>query len=250
MNVINAFIILSIFIFLLSSCDSNQNKQELIIYCGITMVKPISEIAKIIETQENCKIVIIKGGSGNLLNSINYNKNGDLFLPGSSVYYQKENIFIDTAFVGVNRAVLMVQKGNPKGISNNLDNLKSNKYISVIGNPESGSIGQETKKILVKKGIYSQVIINSVRLTTDSKDLVNVLKNKEADVVINWYAVSQWDENKPFIDVLNINSEYASSNRLVLSVLKNTKNEDLATEFLKYAKSNNGKTIFKKYGMY
>ena len=252
MNVPKTFILLFIIVLTIVSCDTANNKEQLIVYCGITMIKPISEIAKIIEKQENCTINIIKGGSGNLLNSINYNNNGDLYLPGSSTYYNKgaKNIFIDTAFVGINRAVIMVQKGNPKNITNSLDNLKSEKYITIIGNPESGSIGKETKKILVNKGIYSEVIVNTDRLTTDSKDLVKVLKNKEADIVINWYAVSSWEENKSFIDVLNINSKYASNNKLVLSILKNTKNKKIATKFLEFAKSSKGNEIFKKYGLY
>jgi len=252
MNVPKTFILLFIIVLTIVSCDTANNKEQLIVYCGITMIKPISEIAKIIEKQENCTINIIKGGSGNLLNSINYNNNGDLYLPGSSTYYNKgaKNIFIDTAFVGINRAVIMVQKGNPKNITNSLENLKSEKYITVIGNPESGSIGKETKKILVNKGIYSEVIVNTDRLTTDSKDLVKVLKNKEADIVINWYAVSSWEENKSFIDVLNINSKYASNNKLVLSILKNTKNKKIATKFLEFAKSSKGNEIFKKYGLY
>ncbi|MCP3672453.1 MAG: ABC transporter substrate-binding protein [Gammaproteobacteria bacterium] len=53
-------------------------RKELLIYCGITMIQPMSEIASIIERQEGVKISIIKGGSGNLLRSIRFNAAGDL----------------------------------------------------------------------------------------------------------------------------------------------------------------------------
>ena len=64
MNVPKAFIVLIIIVFTIISCNTTNNKEQLIVYCGITMIKPISEIAKIIEKQENCTINIIKGGSG------------------------------------------------------------------------------------------------------------------------------------------------------------------------------------------
>lgn len=46
----------------------------------------------------------------------------------------------------------MVQKGNPKNITADLDNFKSKDYTVVIGNAESGSIGKETKKFYQEKG--------------------------------------------------------------------------------------------------
>jgi molybdate transport system substrate-binding protein len=45
----------------LISCKKNKEStrtKELLIYCGITMVNPISDIARIIEKQEDCKILI------------------------------------------------------------------------------------------------------------------------------------------------------------------------------------------------
>jgi molybdate transport system substrate-binding protein len=65
---------------LLSGCikTTKQAGRELVIYCGITMIRPMVEIAAIIKKQEGCKIVLTKGGSGNLLKSIRINGVGDL----------------------------------------------------------------------------------------------------------------------------------------------------------------------------
>ena len=38
-----------------------SNKSKLPFYCGITMVKPMKEIAKIIEKKDNCIIKITQG---------------------------------------------------------------------------------------------------------------------------------------------------------------------------------------------
>jgi molybdate transport system substrate-binding protein len=242
---------------LLTGCSTkqlaNSEEKELLIYCGITMIAPMSEIAEIIEAQENCKVIITKGGSGNLLDSIRTNKVGDLYLPGSDSYIETcltEGIVSETAFVGYNKAAIFVQKGNPKNITADLDNMTNKDYYVVIGNPESGSIGSETQKILEKKGIYAEVQLNAREMTTDSKRLITVLKDKEADLVINWFATSVWDENSEYVDVLPIDEKYATKNKLVIGLLKTSNYPDIAKKFIEYASSEEGEKIFDKYGLY
>jgi len=251
---IKLFAVLILFFF--ASCGTNTEKKdtatkELLIYCGSTMSKPISEIAKIIEVQENCKIQISIGGSGNLYKSILANKIGDLYLPGSETYVKTgfdENIITDTVFVGINKAVIMVKKGNPKNISN-ISDLANLDYRVIIGDPNSGSIGKETKKILDKKELFDKVSENAIHLTIDSKDLILSLKNDEADIIINWYAPYTWDNNKDFIDLINIDKEYAKQKNLYLSLLTYSKYPDIAKKIMEYAKSKEGQNIFKKYGL-
>jgi molybdate transport system substrate-binding protein len=252
------FILLIVFVvpLLFTASCSNQKqakKKELLIYCGITMIRPMSEIAEIIAEQENCEIVITKGGSGNLLKSIETNKVGDLYLPGSDSYIQtclEKGLVTESVFVGYNKAALMVQKGNPKGITADLENLANENYYVVIGNPDSGSIGAETQKILEKKGIFDEVLNNARQLTTDSKDLVGVLVDKEADLVVNWYATSVWPENAPYMDALPIDEEYASKKKLVIGLLSTSQYPDIARKFMEYAASEEGRAIFEKYGLY
>jgi molybdate transport system substrate-binding protein len=254
-------ILMTVLVFALTTgCDKLGKKEaakkpELLIYCGITMIKPMAEIAGVIEKEHNCKIHIIKDGSGNLLKSIKTNKIGDLYLPGSDSYIKtclEEGLILEseTVHVGYNKAAMMVQKGNPKNITADLDNLAKKEYYVAIANPKSGSIGREAKKILDNKGIFDKVIANARRLTTDSKDLTMVLKDKEADLVINWFATSTWPENIPYVDVLHIDEKYASKKKLVLGLLKTSSHPDIARAFMQYASSKKGRAIFNKYGLY
>jgi molybdate transport system substrate-binding protein len=248
------FVVLTVLFAFITGCGSEEQsgEKELLIYCGITMIKPMSEIADIIEEQENCKITITQGGSGNLLRSIQTNKVGDLFLPGSDSYIKtamEEGLVSETVHVGYNKAAMMVQEGNPKGITADLENMANSEYYVVIGDPESGSIGQETQKILEAKGIYQEVVNNAHRLTTDSKDLVAVLADKEADLVINWYATSTWPENESYVDALQIDEAYAQKKRLVIGLLTMSRYPDIARKFMEYAASEAGQELFKKYGL-
>ncbi len=233
--------------------DTVAQKKELLIYCGITMIDPMSEIAAIIEKKYSCKIYITKGGSGNLMKSIQANKIGDLYLPGSESYIKaglREGIVKDTVHVGYNKAAMMTRRGNPRNIPDTLDSMANPDYYVVIGSPESGSIGRETKKILEMKGIYDQVEQNAKMLTTDSKDLARVLRNNEADLVINWYAAATWKENRDAITVLPIDEKYARKQKLVLGLLSFSKYPEIAIAFMQYASGDKGRKIFNEYGLY
>jgi molybdate transport system substrate-binding protein len=244
----------------LSGCGgSNQSAQaggaqkELLIYCGITMMQPMQEIANVVEEQENCKITILPGGSGDLLEKLKEDQKGDLFLPGSDSYIKtaEEELLVDeTVHVGYNKAALLVQEGNPKGIPADLDSLLNEEYVVVIGNPDSGSIGKETRKILTNKGIFEMVMERNPEVRPESEELMQALADKEADLTINWYAVSTWSENASKVDALPIDEQYAQPKKLVLGLLKSSENPDLARKFMEYAASDKGRELFNKYGLY
>jgi molybdate transport system substrate-binding protein len=219
----------------------------------MTMIQPMSQIASIIEQRENVKISILKGGSGDLFDAIRFNQIGDLYLPGSESYIEQsiaEGLVSRTVHVGYNKAAIMVREGNPKSVPSSLDALKNPDLYVVIGNPNSGSIGKETKKILTAADIFDEVMNNAKELTTDSKRLVSVLKKGEADLVINWYATSTWEENAPFIDAVSIDEKLAEKKRLMLGLLTTSKHPVIANKFMDFAASVEGQQIFDRYGLY
>lgn len=236
-----------------NATDTPPPRKEVLIYCGITMIQPMAEIASIIEKRDHVKISIVKGGSGDLLKSIQFNQQGDLYLPGSESYIDRarsEGLVTQSVHVGYNKAALMIRHGNPKSIDGGLESLQDPNLYVVIGSPESGSIGKETKKILTVAGIYDQVMQNARELTTDSKRLVEVIINGEADLVINWYAASTWQENTDFIDIIPIDEKYASKKQLILGLLSTSRHPDVARQIMTYAASTKGREIFNKYGLY
>ncbi len=245
-----------ILLVLLTGCsvgDAPEKPRELLIYCGVTMIKPMEALGKIFEKQEGCKVVITKGGSGSLFRAIKVNKVGDLYLPGCRTYVtmcEKEGLVSESVRVGSNRAVMMVAKGNPKHIPADLMALASPAYYVVLGNPCSGSIGRETKNILLRRGILDAVLDNVKDLTPDSKDLVKVLREDTADVVINWYATATWPDNSPYVEALPIDPTFAPEKELVLGLLSTSLQPELARKFLTLAASEKGRAIFQRFGLY
>ena len=52
-----------------SAVAQAQTQPELLVYCGITLVRPMTEIAHSFEQKENIKITIAQGGSEDLYQS-------------------------------------------------------------------------------------------------------------------------------------------------------------------------------------
>lgn len=230
-----------------------SSKPTLLFYCGITMVKPMVEISKIIEKKYNCNIKIIQGGSKDLYQSLSYSKKGDLYLPGSNSYrkrYLKDGYLLDYVDIGFNQAAIFTAKGNPKNIKN-LDSLVDENIGTMLCNPNSGSIGKMTKNILIKyKGedFFDEAYDLTLAISTDSRNLNKSLIDKNVDMTINWRATALWSENSPYIDIINIDEKYAPKKRLVLNLLSFSKNPNIAKAFIKFASSPEGLAIMKKYG--
>lgn len=242
-------------VLLISACDQSnqaQNKTvELLIYCGITMVYPLQEIAATFEKKHNIKVIISQGGSEELYQNLKASQKGDLYLPGSDSYRTRhidEGLLGDDVELGFNQVAIMVAKNNPKNISSNLNELLRTDVAVVIASPELGSIGHETKKILENEGIYGQVLKNTLYQSIDSRALNHALKSGEADVIINWKATSYFKNNRDLIESIILDPEQAKLKRLTLNFLKFSKQPQLAKEFMLYAQSAYGLSVFKKFG--
>ncbi len=228
-------------------------KKQLIFYCGITMVKPMTEIAKIIEKKHNVKISISQGGSKDLLDSLIFSKKGDLFLPGSESYLinnKNQNLFDMQKLIGYNKAAIFVQKGNPKNITV-LDDLFKTNTNTMLCDDQAGSIGRESKKILVAfngEEYYYDLFDRAISIGTDSRNLNKSLKDKTIDATINWKSTAFFPENINFIDVIDIDEKYAKPKKLVIARLAFSENKDIANDFIEFTASKEGQEIMRNYG--
>lgn len=245
-------IVLLLFAFLLPMSASAQSaKNEMLLYCGITMVRPMTEIAQLFEQRENVKIAIAQGGSEDLYQSAKKSGVGDWYLPGEPSYRDRhvaEGLFGEQVTVGYNQMALVVLKGNPKKVKPDPRELLRKELVAIIGNADSGSVGQEAKYILDRLGIYPQVIRTSAFLAPDSRSLMNAMKKGEADVTMSWRATGFFADNAAKLDVIDLDPKIAKPQALLLIQLKSTKQPELAKRFLTLASGEEGQAIFRKHG--
>jgi molybdate transport system substrate-binding protein len=233
------------------SAEAAPAKPEMLIYCGITMIRPMTEIAHAFERNENVKIVLAQGGSEDLYQSLKKSRVGDLYLPGEPSFrskYFSEGLLGEAVTVGYNQLAVMVKKGNPKKIRGDVKELLRSDVTTIIGNAESGSVGKETKDVLSSAGIYDKVLDASIYLAPDSRGLNNAMKNGEADAILNWRATGFFPDNAKFVDVIDLNPKLAPPQALLLNLLTFSQNKELTKRFMQFTAGEEGQAVFRKFG--
>jgi molybdate transport system substrate-binding protein len=226
-------------------------KPEVLIYCGITMIRPMTEIAQAFEKRENVKITLAQGGSEDLYQSAKRSGVGDLYLPGEPTYRSKhlaEGLLGEYVTVGYNQMALMVQKGNPKKVKADPRELLRKDITMIVGNAASGSVGLGAKEILDSLGIYPKVVKAAAFLAPDSRSLVIAMKKGEADLTMNWRATGFFADNAASLDVIDLDPKIAQPQALLLNLLTSSKQKELTQRFMNFAAGDEGQAIFRKHG--
>lgn len=226
-------------------------RADMLIYCGITMIRPMTEIARAFEQREPVRITLSQGGSEDLYQSAKSSGQGDLYLPGEPSYrakYLGEGLLGEQVTVGYNQLALVVRKGNPKQIKGDPRELLRKDVTVIIGNAESGSVGKETKDVLEAAGLYDKVLDAAIYLAPDSRVLNNAMRKGEADAVLNWRATAFFPDNQPYVDVVDLSPRLARPQALLLNLLTFSRQKELTRRFMAFAAGNEGQAIFRKWG--
>lgn len=226
-------------------------QQPMLLYCGITMVRPMTEIAALFEKAHGVKVSIAQGGSEDIFQSVRQGKVGDWFLPGEPSYVSapdRQRLFASRQTVGYNRLALVVKKGNPKRVKPDLRELLRKDLVAVIGNADSGSVGKESRRVLEQLNAYEAVLRAVAFLSPDSRSITNALKRGEADVALNWRATAFFPDNANELQVIDLDPKQSPPLPLVLLRLASSQRPELAQRLLDLAGSESGKAVFRRYG--
>ncbi|MBR8535579.1 substrate-binding domain-containing protein [Carboxylicivirga sediminis] len=249
--------------FFMGSCHRQQPKKgkkirippkELIIYCENSMLNMVLDLKYQFEQQHNCKVIIQNDCSKNLMGIINYAAKGDIYIPSSSSSFKhfKRNTgyqLTDSLFLGYNHLVYMVKKGNPKKFNGSTNPLKrKGRYAIIIANPETSSLGYETKQFLQRQNAYDDVLESVVSLTSDSKGLVKGLIGNQADVAVNWQSDIHVNGNSDHIEIVNPQSPYNNAIPMYAAVISCSTEPLLARAFLHLASQELSESALSRYG--
>lgn len=224
---------------------------NLLIYCGITMVRPVTDIARLFEKQEKISIAIAQGGSEDLYQSARKSRQGDLYLPGEPIFrikHQPEGLLGEYKVLGFNQMAMMVKKSNPKKVKPELKELLRKDLVVVLGSSESGSVGVEAQRTLKQAGLYDKVAARVAQMLPDSRSIMAAMRRGEADVTLSWRATGYFPDNAPHIDVLDLPPNVAPPQELQLTLLTFSKNQVMARKFMEFAAGPQGQAIFRRYG--
>lgn len=232
----------------------SEPPKELIIYCENTMLNMVVDLKSTFEQQFKCSVTIQNDCSKNLMGIINYSTKGDIYIPSSSHSFEifEQNTgcrLTDSLFLGYNHLVYMVKKGNPKGFNGNASLLKKKgKYAIIMANPETSSLGYETKAFLEKQQAYNSVSKSVVSLTSDSKGLVKGLKGDQADIALNWKSNIKVNGNVDYIEIVNPKSLHNNAVPIYAALMSCSSEPVLARAFLDLASKELSDSTLSHYG--
>lgn len=228
-----------------TSTDSAENK-TLLVYCGAGMKEPMDEIAEIFEDQEGIKIEYTYGGSAQLLSQIELYQTGDAYMPGALAYIQSamSKGFVDKSENVIYHVIsIFVPKGNPANITS-LEDLAKPGVRVAIGEPTGPAIGQGTKKMLEKDGLWEAVSANVVVKSATVNELLVYVAMKQADAALVYEDLF----NPEAMDKIDIPKEQGKVDIVPIGTLSFSENKENAEKFMNFVASDEGKAIFAKHG--
>ncbi|MBW2187946.1 MAG: substrate-binding domain-containing protein [Deltaproteobacteria bacterium] len=158
-----------------------------------------------------------------------------------------EGLIIEDVIIGYQHPTIMVAKNNPLNIDTNLTNFFNTTFRTAIGDPESGSIGRQTRILLQKSGIYQKAFDHAQLILPDSRALYDAIVANKVDLTINWLSEGQ-HQHCLFVDTLSLPDNSVHRVTLKMALLSYSQHIDLAKRYLSLSCSPTAEVIFTRYG--
>ncbi len=249
-------IVTSIFlVIILISCDNNketskpQNEanDELIVYSGAGLRKPMDELGDLFFKKYGISINYNYAGAGQSLSQIEVTRKGDVFVPGSKYYLkvaeEKDLIELHKDLV-YHIPVIAVYKDSDKNIKSIEDLAKSDIKL-ILGDEEACAIGKVTKKMFIQNDILEKVQKNIVSKGSTVNEVVIHTAMGQADACIVW---EDNVINNEDLNIVDISKEKNIVKKISAGLLSFSKNKEVANKYIEFISSEEGKKIFTKYG--
>lgn len=240
---------LAIFITLVACKGSSSEGEKTIqLYCASGIKNPVAEIAKLYHEKYNVRVDIQYGGSGTLLSNLQIAKKGDLYIAGDDSYLtiaKDKGLIAEIQPLAQMLPVIIVKKGNPKGIKG-IEDL-SNKQIKVsLGNPGATAIGQLFKEICQKTNSWNAIEANAKVFKPTVNDIVTDVHIGAVDACVGWDATAkQYDD----LEIISIGNDESIKRTIEVGVLSYSEKATEALKFLRFMSSPEfGNPVFAKHG--
>jgi molybdate transport system substrate-binding protein len=223
-------------------------RRSLYIYCGAGLRTAMEEIGRAFSAKTGASVESDYGGSGMLISRLRLGHTGDLFVPGDVWYVElaeKEGLVESRTDVGWFIPVILVQKGNPKGVRS-LDDLARPGLRLGLGNPKACQVGRTSEEIFAKNRIDPAAIEKNLAFSSVTVNELGLqVKAGQLDAAIVWDATAaQYADSA---DAVPIPPRQNVPSRICVGVLKTCSNRPLAEEFVKFLLSDDGRAVLHKH---
>jgi molybdate transport system substrate-binding protein len=208
-------------------------------YVAVVMKTAFEKSAKEFNELYKTEITSDIKGSGHLMGAIKLNPVGDIFIPADASYtdmLKKDKLVTEVFQIAEMYPVIVVQKGNPKGIKSLADFKREDVKVSLV-NPEAASIGAVVKKNLVALGDWDAISANATKngvFKTTVAEVANDVKMKTTDATIIWNCMPKTKSYSGDLDYIEVEALTKNKEYVTIGVIANSKNPELAIKFAKF----------------
>ena len=220
---------------------------HLTLACGAGLRPVADALIKEFTRRTGLKVDATYEGSGRLLGQLAANRRGDLFMPGSDFYVDQaekqklvdpETRRVLAYFI----PVILVQKGNPKGV-HSLRDLAEKPLRIGLGDERAVAVGRCTLELLAKNNIPLDQVRQHVVCTSGTvNELAMAIQLKTVDAVIVWDATARQVEAAG--DIVPIPEEQNVIEAIPLVRIAASTQPEAARRFIEFAASETGRKIF------
>jgi len=225
----------------------NAYAEKIYWYLAASMTKPGKALVQQYNKTHKDKVVLILGGSGQILNKIILSKKGDLYTSANEKYYRKaasENVVFYGEKLLVQTPVFGISKKAASRIKNFEDLLKPGIKIA-LGNPDTMAIGKTYQMKIEPKmpeKVADKIKSNTIINPTNISQTTNYVLSSSVDAGLMFDSGAKLNK----LEYIEIPDKYNTGVTAYISLVKYSKNKESAKSFLEYVRSNSH--IFEEYG--
>jgi len=147
------------------------------------------------EQREGCRITTVYNGCGILVAQMRAGQHPDAYFACDTSFMKRvTDLYLDPVDIVDNHLVIIVQKGNPKGIEKVQDLTKEGVRVG-LPHHEKSAMGNIAWKMLLDMGLY-EAISRNLKVESPTGDfLINQIRTGSLDAIIacrsNWAGVRE-----------------------------------------------------------
>ncbi|MHC4874980.1 MAG: molybdate ABC transporter substrate-binding protein [Planctomycetota bacterium] len=201
--------------------DAWADHPEITLFAGSMLRPAIEDTVKLFEQREGVTVSRVYNGCGILVAQMKAGQTPDAYFACDSEFMlQVTDIFPEHEAVSKNELVIMVHKGNPKGIRSLKDLSKPGLRVG-IGHEKQCAMGWLTQRTLKEGGVQTEVMENVTVQTPTGDMLVNQLRAGSLDAAVAY--LSNAAGSGEFLDAIRIEGLDCSQATQPFAVAKESK---------------------------
>lgn len=235
-------------LFCVSGITSNARAEELLLFAGAGLRKPMDQIITEFEKNTDDRVIVSYDGAGRLAARYLATKQGDLFMPGAYFYIEnlrKKGWVVSDESVVYHIPVVAVHRRGRHHIET-FEDLKNPGLRLALGDPEAMAFGRTAMGILERSGIKDEVLGNVVvyGATVNQLTLYVVKRAVDASIIGRSNAFLHRD----VLRMIEIPVDYFEPEIIAIAVLKSSRKRELAARFQHFVASSEGIEYFEESG--